>query len=225
MQHLKKLFSLLLCLPVMLGIAACGRGQESSSEEIEKATPVEQTSDSEELLLEESSEIVSTFIPETTVERDSTLVVVFSATGTTKGIAEKIAAQTGADLYEITAFEPYTDEDRDYKNSDSRCAIEQNDPTVRPQIGSEPLSLDRYKTIYIGYPIWFGEEPRIMDTFVESYDFTGITVIPFCTSGSSGIGESGHNLATLAGSGNWLEGERFGADATDEEISAWVGAS
>ena len=89
MQHLKKLFSLLLCLPVMLGIAACGRGQESSSEEIEKATPVEQTSDSGELLLEESSEIVSTFIPETTVERDSTLVVVFSATGTTKGIAER----------------------------------------------------------------------------------------------------------------------------------------
>ena len=107
-------------------------------------------------------------------------------------------------------------------NADSRTTHEQNDPSARPEIGSDKLSLEGYTTIYIGYPIWWGQEPRIMDTFVESYDFDGITMIPFCTSGSSDIGQSGQNLADNAGSGSWLEGKRFAGGASEDEIRTWI---
>ncbi|MBQ3285274.1 MAG: flavodoxin [Ruminococcus sp.] len=149
----------------------------------------------------------------------NTLVVYFSATGTTKGVAEQIAAVTGADTYEILAAQPYSEADLDWNDSNSRTTIEQNDKTVRPEIGSEQITFDGYSTIYIGYPIWWGEEPRIMDTFVESYDFTGKTVIPFCTSGGSGIGSSGDNLEANAGSGRWLEGDRLSASS---DIAGWI---
>ena len=151
-----------------------------------------------------------------------TLVVYFSATGTTKGVAEKIASITGADTYEIKAAKEYTDADLDWNDPDSRTTHEQNDASVRPEIGSDPVSLEGYKTVYIGYPIWWGEEPRIMDTFVESHDFDGITMIPFCTSGSSDIGKSAKNLADNAGSGNWLEGARFAGGASEDEIRSWI---
>ena len=151
-----------------------------------------------------------------------TLVVYFSATGTTKGVAEKIASITGADTYEIKAAKEYTDADLDWNDPDSRTTHEQNDASVRPEIGSDPVSLEGYKTIYIGYPIWWGEEPRIIDTFVESYDFDGITMIPFCTSGSSDIGKSAKNLADNAGSGKWLDGERFDGGVSEEELKSWI---
>ncbi len=151
-----------------------------------------------------------------------TLVVFFSATGTTKAVAEKIATITDADLYEIKAAQEYTDTDLNWHDSSSRTTIEQNDKNARPEIGSEVISLEGYTTVYVGYPIWWGEEPRILDTFVESYDFDGITLIPFCTSSSSGIGRSGQNLADKAGSGTWLEGKRFGAGASESEIQAWI---
>ena len=151
-----------------------------------------------------------------------TLVVYFSATGNTKGVAEKIASITGADIYEIKAAQEYKDADLDWNDKDSRTTHEQNDASFRPEIGSDPVSLEGYKTIYIGYPIWWGEEPRIMDTFVESYDFDGITMIPFCTSSSSGIGRSGENLADNAGSGNWQEGARFSGGASEEELKSWI---
>ena len=161
---------------------------------------------------------------DTTSETSSsdTLVVYFSATGNTKGVAEKIASITGADIYEIKAAQEYTDEDLDWNNKDSRTTHEQNDASVRPEIGSDPVSLEGYTTIYIGYPIWWGEEPRIMDTFVENYDFNGITMIPFCTSGSSSIGSSGQNLEDNAGSGNWQEGARFSGGASEEELRSWI---
>jgi len=151
-----------------------------------------------------------------------TLVVVFSATGTTKGVAEKIAAITDADLYEITAAEPYSAGDLDYNDRNSRSTKEQNDKSARPEIGSEPLDLSGYATIYIGFPIWWGEEPRIMDTFVESYGFEGITMIPFCTSASSGIGRSGQNMEFLAGSGTWLEGRRFSGNVSEADLQSWI---
>ena len=151
-----------------------------------------------------------------------TLVVYFSATGNTKGVAEKIASITGADIYEIKAAQEYTDADLDWNDKDSRTTHEQNDASVRPEIGSDPVSLEGYTTIYIGYPIWWGEEPRIMDTFVENYDFNGITMIPFCTSSSSGIGRSGENLADNAGSGNWQDGARFSGGASEEELKSWI---
>ena len=154
-----------------------------------------------------------------TADGGKTLVVYFSATGTTKGVAEQIASFTGADTYEITAAQPYTSDDLNYNDSDSRTTKEQNDKSVRPEISSEKLDLAGYSTIYIGYPIWWGEEPRIMDTFVESYDFSGKTMIPFCTSGGSGIGSSGDNLEENAGSGNWLEGERL---SSSSDIEEWI---
>ena len=159
---------------------------------------------------------------ENTAGTGSTLVVVFSATGTTLGVAEKIAAIEGADLYEITAAESYSAADLNWNDSSSRSTKEQNDRNARPAIGSDPVDLAGYTKIYVGFPIWWGEEPRIMDTFVESYDFDGITMIPFCTSSSSGIGRSGQNLAEHAGSGNWLDGKRFSGSVSEADLSAWI---
>ena len=150
------------------------------------------------------------------------LVAYFSATGTTKGVAEKIASVTGGDLYEILAAAPYTAEDLNYNDSSSRSTKEQDDKSARPEIGSEEISLEGYTTIYLGFPIWWGEEPRIMDTFVEKYSFEGIRVIPFCTSASSGIGRSGPNMEELAGSGTWLDGKRFGGSESEEELQSWI---
>ena len=150
------------------------------------------------------------------------LVAYFSATGTTKGVAERIASVTGGDLYEILAAEPYTEADLNYNDNSSRSTSEQNDKSVRPEIGSDDISLEGYTTIYLGFPIWWGEEPRILDTFVEKYNFDGITVIPFCTSGGSGIGRSGPNMEELAGSGTWLQGERFSGSVSEEELKSWI---
>lgn len=149
------------------------------------------------------------------------LVIVFSATGTTKGVAEKIAVITGGDMREIIPTVPYTSADLNYGNSNSRATREQNDSSARPEI-SENISVDGYKTIYIGYPIWWGQAPRIMSTFVESHDFSGMTVIPFCTSGSSDIGQSDDVLANQAGTGNWLQGKRFSGSVTEEQLQKWI---
>ena len=198
------------------GLAGCGSNTAeepaASGTETAEAEPAETAVSETEAPAETGSEETE----------GKTLVVVFSATGTTKAVAEKIVSITGADLYEIKAAQEYTDADLDWHDSSSRTTNEQNDPTVRPEIASDPVSLEGYTTIYIGYPIWWGEEPRIMDTFAEMYDFTGITMIPFCTSGSSGIGRSGKNIAENAGSGTWLDGQRFGAGASEEEIRSWI---
>ena len=204
---MKKIIALLIAVLLVLGLTACGGGAESTEES--SAEPAAESS-AEETAEEE---------PQTGKD---VLVVYFSATGTTKGVAEKIASVTGADLYEIKAAQEYTAEDLDWNDSDSRTTHEQNDPSVRPEIGSDPVSLEGYSTIYIGFPIWWGEEPRIMDTFVESYDFDGITMIPFCTSSSSGIGMSGKNLESNAGSGKWLDGERFSGSVSEDELQTWI---
>lgn len=151
-----------------------------------------------------------------------TLVIYFSCTGTTKGVAEKLAKVTGADLYEIVPAVPYTEEDLNYNDRSTRATSEQDNPETRPEIGGEDVDLTGYSTIYIGYPIWWGEEPRILCTFVESHDFTDKTVIPFCTSGGSGIDRSGDDLAKLAGTGNWLKGARLNSSISEDELSAWV---
>ena len=155
-------------------------------------------------------------------EQKDTLVVYFSCTGTTKGVAEKLAKVTDADLYEIVPAEPYTEEDLNYNDRSTRATTEQDNPETRPEIDGEELDLTGYKTVYLGYPIWWGKEPRILCTFVESYDFTDITVIPFCTSGSSGIGSSGEDLEELAGGGTWLEGARHSGTISEEELKEWV---
>ena len=151
-----------------------------------------------------------------------TLVAYFSCTGTTRGVAKKLAKVTGADLYEIAPAEPYTDEDLDYGDDSTRATWEQNHPETRPKLGGKALKLKGYTTLYLGYPIWWGMAPRIMCTFVERYNFAGITVIPFCTSGSSGIGDSGDELARLAGTGTWLKGARHSGSISEKELRAWV---
>ena len=150
------------------------------------------------------------------------LVVYFSCTGTTKGVAEKLAKVTGADLYEIVPAVPYTDEDLNYSDRSTRATSEQDHPDTRPEIGGEDIDLAGYNTVYIGYPIWWGEEPRILCTFVEAHDFTGMAVIPFCTSGGSGIGRSGRDLAELAGTGTWLDGARHSGSISEDELLAWL---
>ena len=224
---MKRTISLLAVVILIIGLTACGNKESAAVNETadgsKESAAVNETADgSKESALTPSADDNSSEEKADANKNGGTLVVYFSATGTTKGVAEKIAGITGADIYEIKAKQEYTAADLNWNDSDSRSTKEQNDSSVRPEIGSDAVSLDGYSTIYIGYPIWWGKEPRIMDTFAESYSFDGITVIPFCTSGSSGIGGSGQNLAALAGSGTWLEGRRFGAGASEDEIRSWI---
>ena len=130
---------------------------------------------------------------------------------------------TDADSYVIEAAVPYTDADIKYQDDNCRANKEQNDKSVRPQIANPITSIDSYDTIFLGYPIWWGQEPRIIDTFLESYDFSDKTVIPFCTSASSGIATSEKNIKELVPIGNQLEGRRFSASATKDDVKAWYG--
>lgn len=220
--------SIILILLLALGLVACAG--TSKSKITEESTVVEETNKGKEDVNKDNLQENITSGENKSNEQESdyessrknVLVVYFSVTGNTKTIAEKIAVLADADLYDITPAEEYTDADINYGDSDSRTSKEQNDSSVRPEIKSETISLEGYDTIYIGYPIWWGEEPRIMDTFVESYDFGDITMIPFCTSGSSGIGNSGKNLEENAGSGNWIEGKRFSAQVPEDELKDWI---
>ena len=150
------------------------------------------------------------------------LVAYFSATNNTEGIAQKLADGLGADLYEITPETPYTDADLDYGSSKSRSSIEMNDPSARPAISGSVENMDQYDVVFIGYPIWWGEAPRIMSTFIESYDFSGKTLVAFCTSASSGFGSSDNALRSAASGANWLDGRRFSAGASADDVTAWA---
>ena len=149
------------------------------------------------------------------------LVAYFSATGTTKEIAEYAADILGADTYEIVPAEPYSDADLAYYTG-GRADREQNDPSARPAISGGVEDMGQYDTVLLGYPIWHGQAPRIISTFLESYDFSGKTILPFCTSHSSGIGSSDDDLHPLAPDAGWLNGSRFSAGTTKEEIGVWL---
>ena len=240
---MKRLVSIIAATILTISLTACGGSSQAATTDAqpaENSTPVvaeEQTETSEAesqdaAEQEAKQDAAQETVQETEAEPASeepaaaahsgVLVAYFSATGTTKGVAERIASVTGGDLYEILAAQPYTEADLNYNDDSSRTTTEQNDKSVRPEIGSEDISLEGYTTIYLGFPIWWGEEPRILDTFVEKYEFDGITVIPFCTSGSSGIGRSGPNMEALAGSGTWLQGERFSGNVSEEELKSWI---
>ena len=150
------------------------------------------------------------------------LVAYFSATGNTKSVAEKLATAINADLFEIVPEQLYTSEDLNWQNDQSRSSIEMGDRSSRPAIASKIEDISKYKIVFVGSPIWWGREPSIMDTFIESYDFTGKTVIPFVTSGSSGIGDYGANLQALAPNAKVLTGKRFSTSVTAEELKDWA---
>ena len=213
-----RMTALLLSVLLILSLAACAGSAADPAETPQPETKT--TQNPQENTAGDTADTAANTAADPVASK--VLVVYFSATGTTKGVAEKIAKITNADLYEIKPAQAYTSADLDWNDRSSRSTKEQNDKSARPEIASETLSLDGYTTIYIGYPIWWGEEPRIMDTFAESYDFTGITMIPFCTSGGSGIGRSGQNLEENAKSGNWLDGTRFSGGVSESELQSWI---
>lgn len=150
------------------------------------------------------------------------LVAYFSATNTTESVAEMIADSLSADIYEIVPEQPYTDADLDYHDDNSRSTIEMNDSSVRPAISGSVENMEQYSIVFIGYPIWWGEAPRIVDTFMESYDFSGKTIVPFCTSGGSGVGSSAANLEALTDGATWISGTRLSGGSSREQIVDWV---
>ena len=155
-------------------------------------------------------------------EGTDVLVAYFSATGNTENIAEHLVSILDADLYEIVPQVPYTSEDLNYGNSDCRANQEQNDPTARPAISGSVENMEDYEVIFLGYPIWWGDAPKIISTFLETYDFDGKTIVPFCTSGGSSIGGSVSDLEALTSGAAWLDGQRFSGSASQETVSQWV---
>lgn len=162
--------------------------------------------------------------PEPPEEGSRVLVAYFSATGNTERVAGHIAEATGGDLFELTPSDPYTDEDLNWTDENSRVVYEYENPDARDtELASyTPDNWADYDVVFLGYPIWWYDAAWPVEGFVEENDFTGKTVIPFCTSSSSGLGESGARLAELAGTGTWLEGQRFRGSASQEEVAAWV---
>ena len=158
------------------------------------------------------------------VSGERTLVVYFSAQGHTEAVAEQIANNLEADIFEIVPVDEYTSDDLDWKDDDSRVSREHEDESLRDvelRLTEVP-NWDEYDTIIIGYPIWWGIAAWPVNTFVEANDFSGKTVIPFCTSSSSGLGQSGELLADAAGTGNWLEGHRFSSNPSTSDVNNWT---
>ena len=150
------------------------------------------------------------------------LVAYFSCTNNTKGIAQKIADATGGELYEILPSQPYTQEDLAYGNSSCRANNEQNSVTARPAISGSVQDMAKYEVVYLGYPIWWSKAPKIIYTFLESYEFAGKTIVPFCTSGGSPIDGSLPEIQALATDATWLSGRRFDSSATSAQITTWT---
>lgn len=148
-------------------------------------------------------------------------VIYFSATGTTKNVAETISKATDSDIIEIIPKEKYTSEDLSYNNDNCRANQEQNDENARPEI-QNTIKVNDYDIIYLGYPIWWGTAPKIILSLLDSYNFNGKTVIPFCTSGSTGISQSESDLKKYNSNINWLEGRRFNSSVTEDEITKWI---
>ena len=150
------------------------------------------------------------------------LVAYFSASGVTKKAAENLAKAAGADLFEIEPEQIYTSEDLNWQNKQSRSSVEMNDRNCRPAIASKVEDISQYSHVFVGFPVWWYREPSIIDTFMESYDWNGITVIPFCTSGGSGLGDAGKNMQALGNGVNVIEGKRLSGNASEAELKAWT---
>lgn len=237
---MKKVALILLALVMIMSLAACANssepaGNNSNTDPSQNVTDNSQTGDDATMPSETGNENEqpdetpdakpddnSASEPDDEPEGSKILVAYFSATNNTEGVAQKLADGLGADLYEIVPEQPYTDEDLDYGNSKSRSSVEMNDPSSRPAISGSVENMEQYDIVFIGYPIWWGEAPRIMSTFVESYDFSGKTLVAFCTSASSGFGSSDSALKSATGTATWLDGRRFSAGASAEDVLAWA---
>lgn len=150
------------------------------------------------------------------------LVAYFSASGVTKGVAEKLAKSANAELFEIIPKHPYTKEDLNWKDKQSRSSVEMNDRSCRPEISSNISDISQYDFVFIGFPVWWYREPSIIDTFMEAYDFSGKTIIPFCTSGGSPLGEAVRNIQSLAKGANVLNGRKFSSEVSENELKKWI---
>ena len=220
---MKKLTALLLSVVLVLSLAACGSANKpaSSTTQPETSAPTEQPATEPS---ESSSTAPAESEPETQPETGKTLVVYYSASGNTERVAKDIAEAAGADLFEIVPTEVYTSDDLDWTNPDSRVSREHDDESLRdvPLTTTEVPDWDSYDTVFIGYPIWWGIAAWPVDTFAKNNDFTGKTVIPFATSSSSGMGQSGSLLADMAGTGEWQEGQRFSSGVSSDDVQSWV---
>ena len=222
------LLLLTACMMTVGILAGCSSNSEeasSTTQEVETTVEAETEAESSLTAAEETTS------EETSVEEESTegaegktLVVYFSATGNTERVAEMIAETTGGDLFELELADPYTDEDLNYNDENSRVSQEYADESLRnvELVATTVEGFDEYENVFVGYPVWWGIAAWPVNTFIEANDFTGKTVIPFCTSASSGLGESGELLAELAGTGDWLEGMRFRSGASEEDVVTWV---
>ena len=215
---MKKAIVILLSLTMILGLTACGNSASKTKQPSTEDTFVESKADTESA--ETSTNMENTDNQD--AQEHKILVAYFSATGTTKGVAEHIANGLNADIYEIVPEEAYTDADLDYNDNNSRTTIEMNDPDARPAISGSVENMEQYDIIFVGYPIWWGEAPRIVSTFMESYDFSGKTIVPFCTSGGSDIGSSATSLEQLTNGATWLDGRRINGSDSQDTVMEWV---
>lgn len=227
---MKKTIAALLSLIMIFCLAACGNdaGQTERPSTSSAGDDAQTESGGAESDVETEGGTENDVEPESGAEGGvqtqdgKVLVAYFSATGTTEGVAQQIADGLHGDLYEIIPEEPYTDADLNYNDNNSRSTIEMNDPSSRPAISGSVEHMEQYDIVFIGYPIWWGEAPRIVSTFVESYDFSGKTVVPFCTSGGSGVGSSASDLEQLTSGATWMEGRRLRGSDSQETIMEWV---
>ena len=201
---MKKIICIFLSLICVFSVAACGGN--TGDDRLSSSSSSTESSKSE------------------TVSGGKTLVVYYSATGSTKAVAEKIAKNLNADTFELVPEKPYTSADLNWNDENSRVSSEHSDESKREValVKSTPDNWEQYDTVYVGYPIWWGIAAWPVNGFVKANDFTCKTVIPYCTSASSGMGESGKQLSAMAGSGDWKEGKRFSSSATESEISDWL---
>lgn len=211
---MKKLATVVLSCLLMFCLVACSSGGSGSTSSADtSSSSVSSASDETSATTEESS-----------TDLGNVLVVYYSATGNTERVANSIAEATGGDLFEIEPTEPYTDDDLNWNDESSRVSREYEDESLRdvPLVNATVDGWDDYDTVFIGYPIWWGIAAWPVDGFVEANDFSDKTVIPFATSASSGMGQSGELLADLAGTGDWQDGMRFSSGAGDDEVQEWV---
>lgn len=221
---MKKITALIMSLLMITSLAACGSNETNTPAQSEPESFQTESAPTSELQSTQDSTMESSEASQEEALTGKTLVVYFSATGNTKSAANYIAQATGGDLFELEPAEPYTDEDLNYNNDDSRVSREHEDESLRDVelVADTVENWDEYDTVFIGYPIWWGIAAWPVDSFVKANDFTGKTVIPFATSASSDLGQSGELLAELAGTGDWQEGQRFRSSVSEEDIQAWV---